>query len=114
MSDFVKPLLGHTPFERISSARPRDGEARVVFRTQTEGDASRTAAVAAANPRFTDPTTNEATKLFWHPSETKQDRHKAYIVRRFRDSLPDAYPALSFDRNQKSGNIHASERHLLT
>ena len=114
MADFVKPLLGTTGYERISSSRPRDSEARVIFKTSTDRDTFRTVAVAGTNPLFTDSSTGTATKLYWNLPETKSDRHRMYIVRRLRDSLPTAYPDLKFETNQRSGKVYANELPLLT
>jgi hypothetical protein len=114
MAEFVKPLLGNTSYENITAVRPRDGEARVIFKTNTERDTFKAAAMTGANPTCTDATTGEATKLYWHLPETKDDKHRSYIVRRLRDSLPVAFPEAKFEVNQRTGTIYANELPLLT
>ena len=63
MAEFVKPLLGNTAYEKITSARPRGGEARVIFKTKAERDTFKTIAVTGTNPMGRTPSERQGRPL---------------------------------------------------
>ena len=114
MLTIVRPLLTGHEYERVTSARPRSNEARVVFKSTADRDAFRRTAISAVNPTFMDAATEEVTTLYWNLPETKEDRHRSYIVRRLRDSLPNSFPNMTIEVNQRSGRIFANALPLMT
>ena len=110
----VTPLLAGADFERISSGRPRADEATIVFKSVDNRDAFRKSVIERPNPTYTDPNTHIASTLYWNLPETKEERHKKFVVRRLRDELPRAYTHLSFEVNQRSGRIYADKIPLAT